>query len=190
MSENTSDDDLPGLVLDKIEIQNLADEVRQYRQEQRQTDDSDADEDEDDDDAIPISMERNCQEFSKLAERYRASCSRPARAALLRNATTLWKTLRRRRTRSGAHAPASNEPDGDGFATVSYSAKSVASELEQSVQQRWIRGEKTRARREAARRKKTDRVAGGLYRFQTKEHRAVPSGTARRFEEDLAKVKR
>jgi hypothetical protein len=38
-------------VLDKIEIQ-MADEVRQYRQEQRQTDDSDADEDEDDDDAM------------------------------------------------------------------------------------------------------------------------------------------
>jgi ribosomal RNA-processing protein 7 len=197
MSDDASDNDLPGLVLDKIEIQTLADEsARQYRQELRQADDSDG-EDEDDDDDDDMDTNKHGKKLSgilKVAERYRASCSRLARAALLEECNNVMEDFEDAEEQDRiARDAASNEPDGDGFVTVSYSAQVGSKrELEQSTNSGG--SEERRRKGQKRSRKKKENGAGSLedfYRFQTKEHRKQSLQELReRFEEDLAKVKK
>jgi ribosomal RNA-processing protein 7 len=196
MSEAGDDDDLPGLSLDKIEIQTLADEsARQYRQEQRLEDDSDAEDDDDDADDIDTNKHgKKLTGILKVAERYRVSCSRLARAALLEECNNVMEDFEDAEEQDRiARDAASNEPDGDGFVTVSYTAQVGSKrELEQSTNSG---GSEARRRKGQKRsRKKKENGAGELedfYRFQTKEHRKQSLQELReRFEEDLAKVKK
>jgi ribosomal RNA-processing protein 7 len=195
MSETAQNEDLPGLTLDKIEIQTLADESeRQYRQEQRVADDSDDDDDDVDED---MDINKNAKKITgllKVVERYRASCSRLSRAALLEECNAVMQEFedaeeQDRLTREAA----SNEPDVDGFVTVSYTSQVGSKrELEQSTNSG---GSEDRRRKGQKRsRKKKENGAGELedfYRFQAKEHRKKSLQELReRFEEDLAKVKK
>jgi ribosomal RNA-processing protein 7 len=197
MSETANDDDSPGLVLDKIEIQTLADEsARQYRQEQRMADDSDADADDEEDD-MDMDTNKNGKKLTgilKVAERYRASCSRLERTALLEECNNVMDDFEDAEEQDRiARDAASNEADEDGFVTVSYTAQVGSKrELEQSTNSG---GSEARRRKGQKRsRKKKENGAGELedfYRFQTKEHRKQSLQELReRFEEDLAKVKK
>lgn len=194
MSQDSSD--VPGLALDKIEIQTLADESdRQFRQEQRVADDeSDDDIMDDDQDDTMINIKKNkLSGVLKVAERYRASCSRLSRAGLLEECNNVMEAFEDAEEQDRlSREEAANEPDGEGFVTVSYSSQVGSKrELEESTPT----GEEQRRRRgQKRRRKKKESGAGELedfYRFQTKEHRKKSLQELReRFEEDLAKVKK
>jgi hypothetical protein len=189
MLESTADSS--GLTLDKIEIQTLADESeRQYRQEQRDTDGSD--DDDMDDDFTENRTKKKLTGVLKVAERYRESCSRLSRAALLEECNAVMENFEDAETQDRMEREAAaNEPDDDGFVTVTYSSQVGSKrELEQTGGAEQARRGKGQKRR----RKTKDSGATELedfYRFQTKQHRKKSLQELReRFEEDLKKVKR
>lgn len=171
---------LPGLSLERLEIQTLADESK--RQANASSDGNDSDEEEE-----QMEKETNKQGIHAVAERYRASCrASSARESLLVECNTIMEGYedaeeaeRRRREAS------KSEPDEDGFITVSYSSQSIGSkrELEQ--------GGRRKGSKRSRKKKDPNQGLTDFYRFQTKESRKQGLQDLRkRFEQDLAKVKK
>jgi ribosomal RNA-processing protein 7 len=173
---------LPGLLLDKIEIQTLADESdRLYREEMGL---------EDDEELERKDNARDSTGVLAVAARYRTSLLRLSRDALMEECNTVMEDFENAEEADrSARESAANEPDEDGFVTVSYTSQVGSKrELEETATgQRRRRGQQKRAR------KKTNDGAKeqeNFYRFQSKEKRKESlQELRRRFEDDLAKVK-
>ena len=193
---NTDTSELPGLVLERIEIQTLSDETnRQYRESLRKfkreisNDDSD---DEDEDSADEQEMETKTGILA-VAERYRASCNFMSRAELLEECNAVMQAYEdAEEEKKRAQEAAKSQPDDDGFVTVSYSsAVGSKTELEESITAT------TPNRRKGNKRSRKKKESVGktelqdFYRFQRRENRKRTLEDLRRqFEADLKKVKR
>jgi len=175
MSKEVSED-LPGLSLERLEIQTLQDETRQDSTVSTTGDSDDEDQ----------QVESTKKGILAVADRYRASCKALSRESLLEECNAVMEQYEdveeaERRAREASKS----EPDEDGFITVSYSTQSIGSkrELEQGGRRK---GSKRSRKKKDANRGFTD-----FYRFQTKESRKQGLQDLRKkFEQDLAKVKK
>lgn len=180
--EEDNQESLPGLTLDKIELQTLADESeRRQREEQGLASDSEMEERRND--SIPGIL--------KVAERYRRSCRAISRNALLEECNRVMQEYEDTEEENiRARQAALNEPDEDGFITILPSSQAGnKSELESgpSVQRRRKGQQRSRKKKDGAGKSELS----DFYRFQTKDIRKRTLQDLRqRFEEDLARVKR
>jgi ribosomal RNA-processing protein 7 len=167
----------PGLSLDRLEIQTLIDETQRL-------DRQDANDESDDDDRPAESKSR----ILEVADRYRASCKAVSRASLLEECNAVMEQFEDSEEADRRQREASkNQPDEDGFVTVSYASQSVGSkrELEEGGRKKGTK-----------RIRKKKKVSGAselpdFYRFQMKESRKQSLQDLRkRFEQDLAKVQK
>ena len=169
---------LPGLVLDKIEMQTLADESdRQYREEIGLNDDD------------TCADGHNSTGVRAVAERYRMSLQRLARDSLLEECNTVIHAFENAEAKDKREREAAaNKPDDDGFVTVTYTSQVGSKrDLEETET-----GQRRKKGQKRSRRKKNDGAAAqdNFYRFQTKEKRKQSLQDLRRqFEDDLQKVK-
>lgn len=182
-------DDIPGLVLERIEIQTLADETnRQYRKSlwKQKGHDHDFDSDEEQD-------PEHKSAIHAVADRYRASCNFMSRSELLNECNAVMQAYEdAEEKKSRAQEAAKSQPDGDGFITVSYSAAvGSKTELEESITAT------TPSRRKGNKRSRKKKETVGntelkdFYRFQRRENRKRTLEDLRhQFDEDLKKVKR
>jgi ribosomal RNA-processing protein 7 len=166
MTQIEKDGELPGVVLDKIEMQTLADETdRLYREEHAAGDDTND---------LSCNFAEKMSGISAVVDRYRRSCQAISKGALMEECNRVMKDFEdaeenARLTRENA----SNEPDEEGFITVSHSVQ-VGSKLE-------LESGSSEQRSELF----------DFYRFQMKDNRKRTLQDLRqRFEEDLARVKR
>lgn len=167
----------PGLSLDRLEIQTLKDETRRL-------DRQDAN-DESDDEDCPAESKTG---ILAVAERYRASCRAVSRESLLEECNAVMEQFEDSEEADRRQREASkNQPDEDGFVTVSHASQSVGSkrELEEGGRKKGTK-----------RIRKKKKVSGAselpdFYRFQMKESRKQSLQDLRkRFEQDLAKVQK
>ncbi|KAL7572023.1 hypothetical protein ACA910_001677 [Epithemia clementina (nom. ined.)] len=215
---NNDDDDFPpGVVLDPIELQALADESqRQERQkhDQQYSDDDEGGDEVDDERVHRVGLQR-------VVHRYRAS-KRPLndREALLEECNIVmqqWEEAEAKRRH--AMEQAANQPDEDGFVTVSYGSSAGLSmhneddggndhddvDDDANGNRTASNAMKRRARQRSRKNKQSNnnnknsnnnKLSGAnplpdFYRFQTKDNRKRTLHDLRqRFEEDLAKVKK
>lgn len=188
----------PGLVLDLIELQTLADETdRLYREEHRhRRDDSD-----DDDDNKRKQQKTN--RVLRVAERYRETCCTTSRDRkdLLEECNRVMQQYDDEQARAlAATTGGDGEPlvDGDGFVTVTYgnSAGAAGSTGKRALDEAPVheQGQKRRKGQKRSRGSKKGPGASELvdfYRFQTKENRKKTLHELReQFEQDLAKVQK
>jgi ribosomal RNA-processing protein 7 len=194
MRQNTtSSDDLPGLALEKIEIQTLSDETnRLFRENRRKklSGKKDADSEEDESDDEPAKTKSG---IHAVAERYRASCHQMTRSQLLEECNAVMQAYEDAEgKKKRAQETAKTLPDDDGFVTVNYStAVGSKSELEDSMMST------APNRRKGGKRNRKKKQAMGaeelkdFYRFQRREGRKRSLEDLRhQFDEDLRKVKR
>lgn len=202
--EDAENDDLPGLSMDNIEIQTLADESdRQIREEKKKLNADIADQSENDEDASFNEQVSSLSPVSIVAERYRSSFMQLAqnREALLEECNAVMQEFEdaEEQARLAHQRAAYGEPDDDGFVTVSYSASANQGkrELEEQQPQKSTGAESDRRKKGQKRSRKKNKSGSGaselpdFYRFQTKTNRKRAVHELReRFEEDLAKIKK
>ena len=176
--------ELPGLEMESIEIQTLAD-----ASERQRLDEEGADQDEG-------HLLNEKPAILTAIERYRSQTRQLSRAGLLDEANNFMEEFedaedeaRQRR------AAAMNTVDEDGFVTVSYSSQLGSKvDLEQRSKSNGPGDERRRKGQKRNRKKKQGAGAAELsdfYRFQTKVNRKKTVHELReRFEEDLAKLKK
>jgi ribosomal RNA-processing protein 7 len=186
----------PGLTLERIEIQTLADEsANQHRKNQKkilgQEEDGDDESDDEDDDEVDDHKQTG---ILAVAQRYQRSCTRLSRAELLEECNAVMTAYEKaEEDKRRAQAAAKEQPDGDGFVTVSYStAVGSKAELEESNT-----ASATHSRRKGNKRNRKKKEAAGsselgdFYRFQRRDNKKRSLADLRtQFEEDLKKVKR
>lgn len=178
----------PGLELDKIEIQTLADETdRKLREEMnpKQSDDEDCDNDR---------SQNSRTGILAIADRYRKSCGSLHRDILLEKCNSVIQEYEDSEERDRiAREAASNVPDEDGFITVSTSSQ-IGSKRE--LEETGAGGPNTRRRKGQKRNRKQKESVGAtelsdFYRFQAKDNRKKSLHLLRQqFQEDMARVKR
>lgn len=190
MTDRRNDDGLTGLSMDSLEIRTL-------------TDDNDNEEEEEplagtDKDDIKLKTTKRLVHSAvfRVAERYRRSCRGLDRDKLMDECNAVMQEYedaeeQDRRTREAD----ANQPDEDGFVTVSYSSQ-VGSKRELEVDRRSTVATDQRQRRGHKRSRKKKDANGSseltdFYRFQTKVNRKKSVQELReRFEQDLARVQR
>ena len=193
-------DDLPGLSLDMLEIRTLADD------DQVGQDDHDSDSDSVEDTRRKQQKRRRLDTSAvlRVADRYRQSCmalsTSTGRAKLMDECNRVMQDYEDAEERDRlAREAAANQPDDDGFVTVSYSSSQVGSkrDLEEIAGTKGkgvLAGRGRKGHKQRNRKKKQASGASELadfYRFQTKVHRKKSLQELRqRFEEDLARVQK
>lgn len=181
--EAVDDEEYPGLIIDKLEIQTLQDETQRKL----------SGDDEDDDDAmLQITPKKVKRGILAVADRYRQSLeSISSRQALLDECNAVMQDYEDAE-QDDREIRADTGPDDDGFITVTYSAQNVGSkrELEQGVTT-------TNRRKGGSKRQRKKKDVNGaselqdFYRFQQKEtRRKTVQELRKKFEEDLLKVKK
>lgn len=210
-SSSSSIDQLPGLVLDRIELQTLADATdRQIREEIRKQQQSNLADDgamnddysHDDNEMTRESHSRSMSTVQRIAQRYENSLVQyTSRDRLLQHCNQVMEEYEQAEEAARiAREKAASEPDADDFVTVSYgtSAAPSAATASLSASKRTLDDTESfsTSRRGAKRPRKKKKHNDGakeqtnFYRFQTKEKRRQTLQDLRRqFEEDLAKVK-
>ena len=174
------DETYPGITLEKLEIQTLQDETqRKLHGDDVNDDDSDSPH------AEPLTG------ILAVAERYRSSLEAISRDALMEECNKVMQDYEEEEAADRlARSQATNVLDDDGFVTVNYSSQVGSKrELEEAVA--------TTNRRKGSKRSRTKKEATGaselddFYRFQQKDtRRRTVQELRKRFEEDLAKVKK
>jgi ribosomal RNA-processing protein 7 len=187
------DDGIPGLVLERLEIQTLSDETnRQYRESLRKAREHD-DSEEDDDDSDEEEEREKKTGILAVAERYRASCNFMSRSELLKECNAVMQAYEdAEEEKRRAQEVVRSQPDDDGFVTVSYStAVGSKTDLEESITAT------TPSRRKGNKRSRKKKEGVGntelqdFYRFQRRDNKKRTLEDLRnQFEEDLKKVKR
>jgi ribosomal RNA-processing protein 7 len=191
-NDDDADNDLPGLTLEKIEIQTLSDATK--RQYAKETNRSVANDEQHDFDVIEeddLEHDDEPQGILAIAAQYRASCNTLDRSMLMEECNAVMQAYEdaeeeKKRVQEAAKA----NPDDDGFITVSYSS-AVGSkvDLEQNTTG-------PNRRKGAMRSRKKKEVSGtdeltDFYRFQRKDNRKRTLDDLRKqFDEDLQKVKK
>lgn len=192
-AEIKSKGELPALQLEKLDLQMLRDETeRMVREERRNDDDSDASDVEEEERVAT----KKLTGIVAVAQRYRNSLRRISREKLLAECNQVMQEYEdAEETQRQAREDAANEPDEDGFMTVT--SKSVGLEggkRELEKDQGAGAGKRRRNAKERNRKKKESIGATELedfYRFQRKETRKRTLQDLRlQFEEDLKKVKK
>jgi ribosomal RNA-processing protein 7 len=179
MGDKEDDYPYPGVSMEKLEIQTLQDEtLRKLHGE-----------DDDDDDDKP--HKEPLTGILAVADRYRTSLEAISREAILEECNTVMLEYEEAEEADRvSRSDANNAPDDDGFVTVNYSAQVGSKrELEEGVT--------TTNRRKGSKRSRTKKDVTGaselddFYRFQQKDtRRRSVQELRKRFEEDLAKVKK
>lgn len=174
------DEPYPGIIMDKLEIQTLQDETQRMLHG----------EDDDDDDTLNTTREPLVGILA-VANRYRASLDAISRETILEECNKVMQDYEEAEEADRlARAQANNIPDDDGFVKVTYSSQVGSKrELEEGVA--------TTNRRKGSKRSRTKKEVTGaselsdFYRFQQKDTRKrTVQDLRKRFEEDLAKVKK
>jgi ribosomal RNA-processing protein 7 len=184
MEDVDDEEEYPGLITDQLEIQTLQDETLR----KQSGDDRD---DDDNDDVVP---KKPLTGILAVATRYRQSLEAiSSREALLEECNAVMQQYENAEEEDrDARNVAKNQPDDDGFVTVTYSAQNVGSkrELEEGVTT-------TNRRKGGSKRQRKKKDINGaselvdFYRFQQKETRKKTVQELRKkFEEDLQKVKK
>ena len=170
----------PGITMEKLEIQTLQDETqRNLRGDDCKDDDSESPHTE------PLTG------ILAVADRYRTSLEAITREALLDECNQVMEEYEEKEEADRlARTQARDVPDDDGFVTVTYSSQ-VGSKRELEE------GATTTNRRKGSKRSRTKKEVTGaselddFYRFQQKDsRRRTVQELRKRFEEDLAKVKK
>jgi ribosomal RNA-processing protein 7 len=178
MSSSKSGERLPGLSLERLEIQTLSDESKRQASSSGSMDSSDEGDGQEE--------KETKKGIHAVAERYRASRRALSREALLEECNAIMEEYEDAEEAERKRREASkSEPDEDGFITVSYSSQSIGSkrELEQ--------GGRRKGSKRSRKKKDPNQGLTDFYRFQTKESRKKGLQDLRkRFEQDLAKVKK
>jgi ribosomal RNA-processing protein 7 len=186
------------LSLGKLEVQTLRDATdRIVRRLQAHKDSSssssadDNDESDDNGDSSQRPQQKQQTGILAVAERYRRQCKAQSRQALLEECNKIMQDYEDAEEEDRRQREASkNQPDEEGFITVSYSGAvgSNKRELDEAS------GHRKHGAKRSRKKKKQNAAKEGLsdfYRFQTKETRKKSLQDLRqKFEEDLAKVKR
>lgn len=180
----------PAIEIDSIEIQTLADETeRQLLSEQ---------DEETNEITTPVTTQSQkksleLQGIFSVAERYRMSI--PDRNALLEECNTVMEQYELEEARNEQERlVARNQPDADGFVTVTYSSTSAGTkhELEENDQNVVKNGRGRAIKRSRGSKKKKGIGATELqdfYRFQTKDNRKKALHELRhQFEQDIARI--
>jgi ribosomal RNA-processing protein 7 len=200
----------PGLVLDPIELQTMADETdRLYREEHRHRRDNNSDDDSDDDDDNERTKQRKKpSRVLRVAERYRETCCTTSRDRkdLLEECNRVMQQYDDEQARAlAATTGGDGEPlvDDDGFVTVSYGNNSGAvvgvgssATGKRALDEAPVHEQGQKRRKGQKRSRGSKKGPGALeladfYRFQTKENRKKTLHELReQFEQDLAKVQK
>jgi ribosomal RNA-processing protein 7 len=168
----------PGISIEKLEIQTLQDETQRKLQTE-------------DDDATPDDTREPLVGILAVADRYRASLEAISREKILEECNKVMQEYEEAEEADRlARAQTNNVPDDDGFVTVTYSSQVGSKrELEEGVA--------TTNRRKGSKRSRAKKEITGaselsdFYRFQQKDTRKrTVQDLRKRFEEDLAKVKK
>lgn len=173
---------LPGLLMARLEQQTLVEETSRQEVES----------DDDQEDTEGVISKAQLTGIKAVADRYRTSCSNLSRERLLQECNSVMEQFEdAEEADRRAREAAKNQPDEDGFVTVTYSTQAVGSkrDLEQGVT--------TTNRRKGSKRTRKKKDINGaselkdFYRFQMKETRKKNLQELRkRFEKDLARVKK
>lgn len=194
-------DNKPGLILDRLELQTLADETSsQYQQSMLSQNHNDnyhndhSDNNSDEDGSITHNVPMG---IHAVAERYKNSRSQLLnRTRLLEECNVVMESYEKaEEEKRKSQETAKEQPDDDGFITVSYStAVGSKAELEESVTATTAATIRRKAGNRRSRKKKEATGSSELkdfYRFQRKENKKRTLDELRtQFEEDLKKVKR
>lgn len=179
---------LPRLELTKLELQMLKDETSRLHREEMG---------EEDDEVDAIEFVKNNEEVGDimaLAQRYRSSIARLDRNDLLAKCNEVMEEYEdSEEAQREAREAAANQPDEDGFVTVT--SKSVGVESGKQLLEKEPGASGKRRRSQKRNRKKKESVGAtelqDFYRFQRKETRKRTLQDLRlQFEEDLKKVKK
>lgn len=195
MKDPEAQDHLPGLTLERIEVQTLADESsRLYREQRRKelgletSDDFDGDSDDEQD----IANEA-LTGVQATAARYQATLGELTQDRLMDECNAVMQEYEEKEeTKRLAQEAAKSQPDDDGFVTVSYS-NAVGSQVEFEESATGT----TPSRRKGNKRSRKKKEGVGakeledFYRFQRRENKKRTLEDLRaQFEEDLRRVKR
>jgi ribosomal RNA-processing protein 7 len=190
---------LPGIVLDRLEVQTLMDETDQWNKTRsKKGNRKNISNDSDDDDNEQLSEELKKSSIARIAHRYRTSVTKVAisRDELLERCNAImarFEDAEERERRAREMASSSNEPDEDGFVTVRNASVTTSMAMVHEEQGALSSNERRKGSKRN-RKKKKGLGASELpdfYRFQTKESRKRSLQDLRvKFEEDLAKIKR
>ncbi|CAB9515881.1 Inherit from NOG: ribosomal RNA processing 7 homolog A (Saccharomyces cerevisiae) [Seminavis robusta] len=178
------DDKLPGIQLEKLDLQMLRDETdRLYQKETVDMDDE-----------LEIDNKPKQIGVVALVQRYRASYQRLDRAKLLAKCNEVMQEYEDKEEEQRlSREEAANQPDDDGFITVTSKSVGVESGKHQLEKDK---GAPPSGRRQHKRNRKKKQGIGAtelqdFYRFQRKETRKRTLQDLRlQFEEDLKKVKK
>lgn len=195
MKEDKSKDYPPGLTLERIEIQTLADESsRLYREQRRQElgQEPSSAFDEDSDDDQEIAME-SLSGVHAIVARYQATLDELSQDRLMDECNAVIQEYEEKEeAKRLAKEAAKSQPDDDGFVTVSYS-NAVGSQVEFEETKTGA----TISRRKGNKRSRKKKEGVGskeledFYRFQRRENKKRTLEDLRaQFEEDLKRVKR
>jgi ribosomal RNA-processing protein 7 len=184
MAQKAEKQHKPGIVVGKLEIQTLKDET--YRSVVGDNFDGDIDPSKD-----PSASGTG---LFAIAARYRASLERISsrqEGGLLDECNQIMQEYEEAEEASRLAKESAHIPDDDGFVTVTHSSSHIGSKLE------FEEGISTTNRRKGSKRRRTKKEALGaaelddFYRFQQKDtRRKVVQELRKKFEEDLAKVKK
>ena len=190
----------PGLVLEPIEVQTLSDETnRVYREERKKLLNISGNDNDDDDDDVSVSDEEISADqatgIRAVIARYRASVAALSRERLMGECNAVMQAYEeaeeeKKRTQQTAR----EQPDDDGFVTVSYS-NAVGSQIElEATQHATGNGHQRRKGNMRSRRKKEavgSQELDDFYRFQRRDNQKRTLEDLRaQFDEDLKRVKR
>ena len=185
MSKKRENGEFPGLELEKLELQILKDEtIRLYKEEMG------------DDEATEEIDEKSAKKgILVVADRYRKSLASLSRENLLEQCNEVMQEYEEaEEAQRLAREAAANEPDEDGFITVTSKSVGVEGGKNELEKDKGAAGKRRRSANKRNRKKKDSVGATELqdfYRFQRKETRKRTLQDLRKqFEEDLKKVKK
>ena len=191
LASNPKQGQLPALPLEKLDLQMLRDESERLARENA-TDDDDSDGDDDDrmdEAAKPTGI-------IAVAQRYRKSLHRISRDKLLAECNRVMQDYEdAEQAQQLAREAAANEPDEDGFVTVTSTSVGLEGGKRDLEKDGGGPGGKRRRNANKRSRKKKEGIGAteleDFYRFQRKETRKRTLQDLRlQFEEDLKKVKK
>ena len=201
MVSGKSDNDcnVPGLVIDPIEIQTLTDESsRMYKESMKRktAEDSEDDHSEDDDEITsPSSTSNRRKGIYAIAERYHRNMNQLSRSQLLEECNHVIEGYENAEAaKKMAIENAKSEPDDDGFITVTHSTTvGTKHELDETND---VNAHSRRKGHKRHRSNKKSKNSGAeelndFYKFQRRDNKKRTLEDLRKqFEEDLRRVKR
>lgn len=187
-------DKLPGLFLERIEIQTLSDETSRIHRKERKRQLSTNDDD-DDSDVDESAAGDQLTGVHAVVARYRQGMAELNSPAFIEECNAVMEAYEEKEEQKMREQEAArSQPDEDGFVTVSYS-NAVGSQIELEATKHATGDSQTRRKGNMRSRKKREAVGAkeqsDFYRFQRRDNKKRTLEDLRaQFEEDLQRVKR